>query len=99
MSMEDMQPSTPQINRDDRIRRMRYRSWHRGCKETDIILGNFCDHHIDGLDDQALDIFEALLDEDDDHIWRWLTHKENSPKAEYEPLLEQLRGFREYAPL
>lgn len=82
-----------------RIKRIRYRSWHRGCKETDIILGNFCDHYIESLNEQELDNFEALLDEDDAEIWSWLTHKTLSPKSEYEPLLERLRHFREYAPV
>lgn len=85
--------------RESRIKRIRYRSWHRGCKETDIILGNFCDHHIDSLDDTTLNIFDTLLDEDDANIWSWITHKTQAPRAEYEPLLEQLRNFRSYAPL
>ncbi len=82
-----------------RIKRIRYRSWHRGCKETDIILGNFCDQFIESLTLDELTRFEALLDEDDAEIWSWLTHKTKSPKAEYEPLLERLRHFRDYAPL
>ncbi|MGL9725875.1 MAG: succinate dehydrogenase assembly factor 2, partial [Wolbachia sp.] len=30
-------------------RKLMYRSWHRGCKETDILLGYFALQYIDKL--------------------------------------------------
>ncbi len=82
---------------ESRRKRIIYRSWHRGCKETDIILGNFCDHFIQEMDDAGLTLFEQLLEEDDAAIWSWLTHKTSPENPAYEPLLEQLRHFRDYA--
>lgn len=77
-----------------RIKRLRYRSWHRGCKETDLVLGEFCDAHITTLNEADLTAFEQLLEEDDAEIWDWLTGKAVPPKQDYEPLLEQLRNAR-----
>ncbi len=81
----------PPLPRELWLKRLTYRSWHRGCKETDIILGNYCDAHLASLDAAELTRYEAFLDEDDAEIWNWLTHKTPCPKPEYEPLLAQLR--------
>lgn len=90
-----MQPQTtnPPLPRDLWLKRLRYRSWHRGCKETDLVLGRYCDARIDALDEAALQRFEALLDEDDADIWAWLTDKTPCPKAEFNPLLDELKHF------
>ncbi len=73
------------------LKRLTYRSWHRGCKETDLILGTYCARRLEALDAPQLALFEALLDEDDSDIWAWLTGKTACPKREYEPLLAEMR--------
>lgn len=86
-------------SQETRIKRLLYRSWHRGCKETDLILGHFCEAFVHDMDEQAITTMEALLDEDDVHIWDWMIGKATPTKAEYEPILKKLRDFREYTPL
>lgn len=76
------------------LKRLRYRSWHRGCKETDLVLGTFCDQQVTGMSEAELTRYEALLDEDDADIWNWLTDKEACPKAEYAPLLAELKSLQ-----
>ena len=44
---------TDTIDRETRIKRLRIRSWRRGTKEMDMILGPFADSGLDGLDDAA----------------------------------------------
>lgn len=75
---------------DIRLKRLTFRSWHRGCKETDIILGRFCDTHLATLNGPLLDAFEALLDEDDADIWLWITDKASTP-SHYAGLIQMLR--------
>lgn len=75
------------------IKRLRYRSSHRGCKETDLILGRFAEESLANLSAEELALYEQLLDEDDAHIWDWLVG--NSPAPEkYRALLEQCLVFR-----
>lgn len=76
-----------------RLKRLRYRSAHRGCKETDLVLGHFADEALDGLDPAMLDVYERLLDEDDANIWDWLIGKTTPPQTEYLPLLTLLKGY------
>ncbi len=76
-----------------RIKRLRYQSWHRGCKETDMLLGLYCDHYLPGLGDDALDRYEAFLNEYDADIWAWVAYKEPCPKQEYQPLIIILQSI------
>lgn len=83
--------SNPVLPRDLWLKRLTYRSLHRGCKETDLVLGTYCTRNAETLSDRELTLFESLLDEDDADIWAWLIEKTPCPKAEYAPLLDQLR--------
>ena len=89
-----MNSTAPQDSNDVRIRRIRYRSWHRGCKETDVILGNFADQCLYALNPHSeLELYEALLDEQDADIWNWLTDKTALAGGRYDSLKERLQTF------
>src|SRR3954447_2756203 len=47
---------------DPRRRRLLFRSWHRGTREADLIMGRFADIHIEAFSDAELDQYEHLLD-------------------------------------
>lgn len=80
-------------NQHTRLRKLYYRSWHRGCKETDVILGRFADTHLAELSTAQLDVYERLLDEQDADIWSWLIGKEEPSRKEYVPVIRLLRQF------
>ena len=46
-----------------RLKRLKFRSWHRGTKEADLMIGGFFDAHGAGWTPDQLDWFEALLEE------------------------------------
>jgi antitoxin CptB len=48
-----------------RRKRVRYRAWHRGIREMDLVLGRYIDAHIETLQAPALDRLELLMDEQD----------------------------------
>lgn len=89
-----MSSETPE--RDAWLNRIRYRSWHRGCKETDLILGGYCTQHIHDMNDAELTLYEVFLEEDDAEIWSWITGKTTPQKQEYLPLIHKLRAFEVY---
>lgn len=82
---------TPESKNDIRIKRLIYQSWHRGCKETDLALGDFAKDHLNGLSAPSLDTYEQLLEENDWDIWNWLTEKD-TPKPEYSELIAMIRA-------
>ena len=81
------------IDNDIRLKRLIYRSWHRGWKETDLILGGFADENLKKMDDAAIAVYEQLLDENDADIWDWLVGKLPPKNPAYTPLLEALKIY------
>lgn len=74
-----------------RRRRLYYRSWHRGCKETDVILGRFADTALADLPEDMLDLYEELLEEQDLDIWNWLTGSAPLREGKYNTLIPILK--------
>ncbi|WP_172122991.1 MULTISPECIES: succinate dehydrogenase assembly factor 2 [unclassified Devosia] len=62
-----------------RRKKIRYRAWHRGTREMDLVLGPFADRHVDTLSAEDLDRFEALLDEEDPPLLKWVLDQEAPP--------------------
>jgi antitoxin CptB len=79
---------------DPRHKKLKYRAWHRGFVEADLILGPFADQRIEGLSAGHLDDFERLLDQPDPDLYAWIVGTADAP-AEFEGgVLEQIRDFR-----
>ncbi len=81
---------------DNRLKRLRMRSWRRGIKEMDLILGPFADAHLATLDAQALDSYEALLEEHDQDLYPWFSGQRAVPER-HAPMVARIldgRSFR-----
>jgi len=75
-------------------KRLRYRAWHRGTKESDIILGTFADAVLPRLDAEGLAAFETLLDVPDPVIYEWVTRRAPVPDEMDTPLVRELLAFK-----
>lgn len=75
---------------DVRRKRLRFRAWHRGIKELDLIMGKFADTHIAGLNLADLDQFEALLEEADNTVYAWIAEREPVPEEFDTPLYRRI---------
>ncbi len=62
-----------------RRKRLRYRAWHRGTKEMDLILGPFADANVDSYGIVELDRLEALMNEEDPPLLKWVMRQEEPP--------------------
>ncbi|MDM8335160.1 FAD assembly factor SdhE [Wolbachia pipientis] len=60
-------------------RKLMYRSWHRGCKETDILLGYFALEYLDKFSLNELIEYEKIVDLDDYELYCYITRKTNLP--------------------
>ncbi len=58
--------------RETMIKRLRMRSMRRGIKEMDLILQAFADANLAGFSDEALVLYDQLLDENDHDIYGWV---------------------------
>ena len=56
---------------EQRLARAKFRSWHRGTREADYMIGGFYDRYHAQWGEDELAWFEALLDEDDVDVMAW----------------------------
>lgn len=82
---------------DTRRKRLLFRSWHRGTREADLILGSFANEHLAGFDEAQLDRYEALLDTPDPDIFDWLAGRCAPPAECDHDVTGMLLAFR-YTP-
>lgn len=64
-----------------RLKRMLMRSWRRGTKEMDLVLGPWADVHLAGLSPTDLEIYEILLAENDPELMAWILGQSSPPPA------------------
>jgi antitoxin CptB len=76
-----------------RRKRLRFRAWHRGMREVDLLLGRFADAQLGELQVEELGAFEALLDVPDQDVLAWLTGVGDPPSGPAEPLLRRVYAF------
>ena len=79
----------PDETRDIRLKRLYMRSIRRGIKEMDIILGRYADTRLADLDEASLDTYDALLSENDQDLYQWVTGQ-TAPPAALAPLIEDI---------
>ena len=75
--------------REIRLRRLKMRSWRRGIKEMDLILGRFWDAEGETLDDDVLAVYEAMLSENDQDLYAWCSGQA-MPPAQFSDLIARI---------
>lgn len=79
----------PNETPEARIKRMKIRSWRRGIKEMDLILGPYADAQLATMSDAELDEFDALLKENDQDLYQWVSGQA-TPPAHFAGLVARL---------
>jgi antitoxin CptB len=59
------------MDQDPRLKRLRFRSKHRGIREADMLVGGYFERWHEHWDEADMDWFEALLEEQDVDILAW----------------------------
>lgn len=77
---------------ETRLKRLRMRSMRRGIKEMDLILVRFSDARLDAMDAAALDAYEALLDENDQDLYAWISGQQPLPER-VRALIEEIAAL------
>jgi len=79
------------MNRQDRLKRLRFRAWHRGTREADFMIGSFFDRYNADWSDAEIDWFESLLDEEDVEIMAWAIGTMTVPDRYAGPMMERMQ--------
>lgn len=65
---------------DEVLRALKYRAWHRGTREADMMIGGFFDAHHAAWTAQETALFAALLTEQDVDIMAWAIGTQEAPE-------------------
>lgn len=79
---------------DTRLKRLKFRAWHRGFREADLILGPFADTHAAALSAEQLDAFEALLEQPDQDLYEWIVERTPTPPEHDGEIMRMIKQFR-----
>lgn len=77
--------------RENRLKRMKMRSMRRGIKEMDIILSHFANTRLDAMNEAELDHYDALLEENDQDLYQWVSGQAAGP-AHFKDLIAEISG-------
>ena len=78
---------------DTRRRKLLFRSWHRGMREMDLIMGGFADAKVAQLSEGELGELERLIDVPDGDLLAWITGQAAVPPDFDSALFRDLRKF------
>ena len=79
------------MDRTIRLKRLRFRAWHRGTREADLLIGGFFDRHAEHCDESELGWLEQLLEEQDVDIMAWAIGTACPPERYAGPMMRRLQ--------
>ncbi len=77
-------------NIENKRKRLIFRSWHRGMREMDLIMGSFANLHVPKLSESELETYEELLHNNDPDIYDWILGRAEPPANVKTSVLEKL---------
>ncbi len=77
---------------ENRVKRLAMRSMRRGIKEMDIILKKYADAHLPVMSAEDLDDYEALLSQNDQDLYQWVSGQQPAPEA-FQNLIERIAKY------
>jgi antitoxin CptB len=88
-----MTATGPNPGFDQRRRRLRYRMWHRGTREMDLIMGRFADAEMAEMSESEIAELERLADMPDPDLYDWIVGEGSVPPDCDGAVLRRLRDF------
>jgi antitoxin CptB len=79
------------MDRETRLKRLRFRAWHRGTKEADLMIGGFFDRYGKSWSEADMAWFEALLEEQDVDIMAWAIGSAAAPEQFGGPMMRRMK--------
>lgn len=78
------------MDRDARLKRLKFRAWHRGTREADMLVGGYFDRWHERWSEDEMAWFEVLLDEQDVDIIAWATGTAEPPERLQGAMMKRL---------
>lgn len=79
------------MDRETRLKRLRFRACHRGTKEADLLIGGFFDRDHRRWSETEIGWLETLLEEQDADILAWAMGTQPAPERYEGEMMRRLR--------
>jgi antitoxin CptB len=77
-------------------RKLRFRAWHRGTREMDLLMGGFADAHLPEFSVDELAQFAEMLEENDPDLYDWYCGLKQPPANTLSPALEKFLAHKRH---
>ena len=78
---------------DDELKALRWRAWHRGTREADLMIGGFFDARHRQWGSLERGWFSGLLNEQDVDIMAWAIGTAEAPARFQGPMMQAMRNL------
>lgn len=75
-------------------KRLIYRSWHRGMKEMDVLMGTFADRYVAKFTENQLRAYDAVLDIEDPDLYALYMGQSHPSEEQKSEMLTMFLGFK-----
>ncbi len=75
------------------MKRLRFRAWHRGTREADMLVGGYFDRWHSAWDAAEMAWFEAFLEEQDVDILAWAIGTASAPTRWQGKMMTRLQAL------
>lgn len=82
---------------DGRIKRLQHKCKYMGMHENDVIFERFAERYLMDLPEEEVSQLEALLEENDLDIFKWITGKLEIPDEFDNAVMDKLKECQEYS--
>jgi antitoxin CptB len=79
---------------ENRRKKLKFRAWHRGIKEMDLILGKYADENLAQMSTAEMDQFSTLLKQADDELYKWVSGASDVPEEFNNDIMKTLKSFQ-----
>lgn len=76
-------------NIENKRKQLSFRSWHRGTREMDLIMGSFADKHIDHFTKEEVKLYDEVLQMPDPDLYDWVSGRVQPPSNVMNSVLEK----------
>ena len=76
---------------DDELKALKWRAWHRGTREADMMIGGFFEARHQQWGSRERDWFSALLNEQDVDIMAWAIGTAEPPERFTGPMMAAMK--------
>jgi antitoxin CptB len=75
-------------------KRLIFRSWHRGTKEMDLLMGTFADRNVHDMSADEIEQYDEMLNCSDPDLYNWISGRETPPANQMSAVLEKFLAHK-----